>query len=126
MSAAQATAASNLLKRCAKEGEWLCLKNVHLVVAWLPAFEKEFTALSDVHPEFRLWLTTEPHARFPTILLQQSLKMTFEAPPGIKKNLQRTYEGWGAEMVEKGTVQRAQVMRASQMYVNIRHAWFLN
>ena len=38
------------------DGEWLCLKNVHLVVAWLPSFEKEFTALTSasVHPEFRL------------------------------------------------------------------------
>jgi hypothetical protein len=32
------------------------------------------------HPAFRLWLTTEPHANFPAILLQQSLKITFEAP----------------------------------------------
>ena len=70
-------------------GDWLCLKNLHLVVAWLPKLEKEFNALKP-HKRFRLWLTTESHDEFPSILLQQSLKITFEAPPGLKKNLERT------------------------------------
>ena len=26
---------------CAINGEWLCLKNLHLVTAWLPTLEKE-------------------------------------------------------------------------------------
>lgn len=111
MGQGQAENALNLLRRCVGDGAWLCLKNVHLVVAWLPAFEKELnTLLPQAHADFRLWLTTESHPRFPTILLQQSLKITFEAPPGIKKNLQRTYEGWGGEYVERGTVIRAQLL----------------
>ena len=28
-----------IVSRCA--GEWLCLKNLHLVVSWLPSLEKE-------------------------------------------------------------------------------------
>ena len=28
--------ASKLLRECALQGSWLCLKNLHLVVAWLP------------------------------------------------------------------------------------------
>ena len=56
------------------------------------------------HPAFRLWLTTEPHAHFPAILLQQSLKITFEAPPGLQKNLQRTFESLlHREYFERGT-----------------------
>jgi dynein heavy chain 2 len=43
------------------------------------------------NPSFRLWLTTEPHTKFPAILLQISLKVSYEAPPGIKRNLLRTY-----------------------------------
>jgi len=63
------------------------------------------------HPEFRLWMTTEPHPAFPVILLQQSLKMTFESPPGIKKNLQRTYGStWSPEFVEGGSTLRAQLL----------------
>lgn len=55
-------------------GDWLCLKNLHLVVAWLPCLEKELSAL-ETHADFRLWLTTEPHEQFPPLLLQQSLKV---------------------------------------------------
>ena len=30
------------------------------------------------HESFRLWLTSEPHDKFPALLLSQSLKVTFE------------------------------------------------
>eukprot|EP01052_Picozoa_sp_SAG31_P000354 SAG31_NODE_11_length_38734_cov_21.263854_4_plen_1070_part_00 len=120
MGQGQAETALDLLRKCAQFGEWLCLKNVHLVVAWLPSFEKELNALLPTANEnFRLWLTTESHAKFPTILLQQSLKITFEAPPGLKKNLQRTYEGWGPEYLEQGGSN--QIRRAQLLFVL---AWF--
>lgn len=66
-------------------GDWLCLKNLHLMTAWLPALEKELNALvaSGAHESFRLFLTAEPHARFSSIVLQSSLKITYEAPPGV-------------------------------------------
>lgn len=100
----------NLLRQAAQAGDWLCLKNLHLVVAWLPVLEKEILTLQP-HPEFRLWLTTEPHKNFPAILLQQSMKATFESPPGLKKNLQRTYGSiWSPEFIEKGGVLRAQLL----------------
>ncbi len=52
---------------------------------------QELSALKP-HDRFRLWLTTESHDAFPTILLQQAVKLTYEAPPGLKKNLERTYD----------------------------------
>lgn len=30
------------------------------------------------HKDFRLWMTAEVHPKFPTILLQSSLKITYE------------------------------------------------
>jgi hypothetical protein len=62
------------------------------------------------HPEFRLFLTAEPHAKFPPSLLESSLKITFEAPPGTKKNLLRTYEAWPQEFLASGPPVRAQVL----------------
>ena len=60
---------------------------------------------------FRLWLTTETHPNFPTILLQSSLKITYESPAGIKKNLQRAYENWSPEFVSRtGLTFRAQAL----------------
>lgn len=77
MGQGQSEIAVRLLHECAKAGHWLCLKNLHLVTAWLPTLEKE---LNNLHPHdnFRLWLTAEPHLKFTPILLQTSLKVTYE------------------------------------------------
>lgn len=56
-------------------GGWLCLKNVHLVVTWLPVLDKALRSL-DPSPSFRLILTSEPHHAFPASLLEACLKVT--------------------------------------------------
>ena len=109
MGGGQQATALQMLRQAADEGRWLLLKNLHLVVGWLPTLEKELNGLTP-HKDFRLWLTTEAHDEFTPILLQQALKVTFEAPPGLKKNLQRTFTAWDAEFFASGSVQRAQVM----------------
>ena len=63
------------------------------------------------HKDFRLWLTSEVHPKFPTILLQSSIKITYEAPPGIKKNLLRTFEMWTPEEFSRGgNATRSQIL----------------
>jgi dynein heavy chain 2, cytosolic len=79
------------IKQAALKGEWVCLKNLHLVTPWLSVLEKEFKMLKP-EKQFRLWLTSEPHVKFPSILLQTSLKITYETPPGVRNNLQRTFQ----------------------------------
>ncbi|CAH1776602.1 unnamed protein product [Owenia fusiformis] len=112
MGQGQAELAMKLLKESAENGDWLCLKNLHLVTAWLPVLEKELNSLQPKET-FRLWLTAEVHPKFPTILLQSSLKITYEAPPGIKKNLLRTYDTWAPDFVSKGgSVVRSQALLA--------------
>ncbi len=112
MGQGQASIALQLLRDCALNGEWLCLKNLHLVVSWLPTLEKELNSL-EPHDNFRLWLTTESHPKFPTVLLQSSLKVTYEAPPGIKKNLERTYDSWNQDYIGQGnSIVRAQALFA--------------
>ncbi len=64
MGQGQADVAMELLKKCASEGSWLLLKNLHLVVSWLPSLEKEIFALQP-HKDFRLFLTSEPHSASP-------------------------------------------------------------
>ena len=60
--------AIEMLKSAAIKGDWLCLKNIHLVNSWLPILEKELKSL-ELHEKFRLWLTTEPHINFCSIRL---------------------------------------------------------
>ncbi|XP_036005544.1 cytoplasmic dynein 2 heavy chain 1 isoform X1 [Fundulus heteroclitus] len=116
MGQGQADVALATLRECSRNGDWLCLKNLHLVTAWLPLLEKE---INGMHPKasFRLWLTAEVHPRFPPILLQSSLKITYEAPPGLKKNLLRTYESWTPEQISKG----GNLARAQSLFCL---AWF--
>ncbi|XP_013915709.1 PREDICTED: cytoplasmic dynein 2 heavy chain 1 [Thamnophis sirtalis] len=110
MGQGQADLAIQMVKDCARNGEWLCLKNLHLVVSWLPILEKELNNLQP-QPGFRLWLTAEVHPSFSPILLQSSLKITYEAPPGLKKNLMRTYESWTPEQIsKKGNLARAHAL----------------
>lgn len=116
MGQGQADIALQLLHDCGRNGEWLCLKNLHLVTSWLPVLEKELNSL-EPHENFRLWLTAETHPKFPTILLQSSLKVTYEAPPGIKKNLQRTYDSWSPQFISRGNSS----IRAQALFVL---AWF--
>ncbi|KAG7479776.1 cytoplasmic dynein 2 heavy chain 1 isoform X1 [Solea senegalensis] len=116
MGQGQADVALAMLRECSRSGDWLCLKNLHLVTAWLPLLEKELNVLQP-KAGFRLWLTAEVHPRFPSILLQSSLKLTYEAPPGLKKNLLRTYESWTPEQISKGGV----LARAQSLFCL---AWF--
>ncbi|XP_058489722.1 dynein cytoplasmic 2 heavy chain 1 isoform X1 [Solea solea] len=116
MGQGQADVALAMLRECSRNGDWLCLKNLHLVTAWLPLLEKELNVLQP-KAGFRLWLTAEVHPRFPSILLQSSLKLTYEAPPGLKKNLLRTYESWTPEQISKGGV----LARAQSLFCL---AWF--
>ncbi|KAJ3280883.1 Cytoplasmic dynein 2 heavy chain 1, partial [Borealophlyctis nickersoniae] len=116
MGQGQGEHAITTLHDCASRGAWLCLQNVHLVIGWLSTLEKELARLSSssagTHPKFRLWLTSEAHTKFPVNLLQSCLKITVEAPPGVKKNLQRTYESWTPTFISSGPTYRAQALFA--------------
>ena len=118
MGSGQTDEAMAALLRAAKEGQYLLLKNVHLCCGWCSQLEKKLKTLqSGLHASFRLFLTTESHPSFPPILLQQSCKIAYEAPPGIKQNLLRTYSGWDTAFVAQG----GQVVRAQLLFIL---AWF--
>ena len=96
MGQGQALIALEKLKKASNEGQWVCLKNLHLMTHWIPILEKELQMLDNPHEHFRLWLTAESHPKFSPILAESSLKVTYESPPGIKRNLQRTMLSWSS------------------------------
>lgn len=64
------------------QGFWVLCQNCHLGLEYMDEVADYLIELKDVHKDFRLWMTTEPHRQFPISLLQMSIKFTYEPPQG--------------------------------------------
>ncbi|XP_014373608.2 dynein heavy chain 10, axonemal, partial [Alligator sinensis] len=91
MGQGQEKVALQLLENAVARGQWLMLQNCHLLVKWLIDLEKALEKITKPHPDFRLWLTTDPTKGFPIGILQKSLKVVTEPPNGLKLNMRATY-----------------------------------
>jgi dynein heavy chain 2 len=107
MGQGQGDIALEYIKSAAREGHWVLLKNIHLVLNWIDVLEKELTKLT-FHKDFRLWITSEMNPMFPTSFLNKCLRITVEAPPGVKNNITRLYGALKPGVLESGSVIMAQ------------------
>ncbi|XP_021113285.1 dynein heavy chain 10, axonemal isoform X2 [Heterocephalus glaber] len=101
MGQGQEKVALQLLETAVARGQWLMLQNCHLLVWWLKDLEKSLEKITKPHPDFRLWLTTDPTKGFPIGILQKSLKVVMEPPNGLKLNMRATYFKISPEMLEQ-------------------------
>ena len=83
-------------------------KNCHLSASWMPELEKiqEKQNEAEIHPEYRLWLTSMPSRTFPVPVLQSGIKLTNEPPKGLKANLKRTFNEVSEEDYDSCTKER--------------------
>ena len=63
------------------------LQNCHLGLRFMGEIEQTMVKLEEIHADFQLWITAEPHVKFPIGLLQTSIKITNEAPAGVRAGL---------------------------------------
>jgi dynein heavy chain len=93
----QGPKAEALIRSSKKNGEWVMLQNCHLAKSWMTSLETiviNFAAEeAEIHPDFRLYLTSMPADYFPVSVLQNGVKLTTEPPRGLRANLKRTYQG---------------------------------
>merc|ERR1719471_1049404 len=68
----QAPIATRMIKEGVKEGNWVFLANCHLSLSWMPHLDKLVEQLQseEPHPDFRLWLSSNPTKGFPISILQ--------------------------------------------------------
>uniref|UniRef100_A0A803V8E2 Dynein axonemal heavy chain 17 n=1 Tax=Ficedula albicollis TaxID=59894 RepID=A0A803V8E2_FICAL len=102
----QEVVAEQALDLAAKEGHWVILQNIHLVAKWLSSLEQRLEQLSEgSQQDFRVFLSAEPapcpgSRPIPQGILENSLKITSEAPSGVHANLHRALDNFSQDTLE--------------------------
>uniref|UniRef100_A0A061RL16 Flagellar outer dynein arm heavy chain gamma n=1 Tax=Tetraselmis sp. GSL018 TaxID=582737 RepID=A0A061RL16_9CHLO len=100
MGQGQEVIARRYMSTATLEGQWVLLQNTHLGLAYLSEVEQYLAKADEIHEDFRLWITAEPHPQFPIGLLQMGIKITNEAPVGMKAGMRNSYTWVTQDMLD--------------------------
>lgn len=78
-----------------RNGSWILLSNLQLALNWLPRLESLLRSpmcTSSRNPSTRIWLTTEECTGFYPGLAALCLKLAYEPPEGVKRNMKRSLQ----------------------------------
>ena len=111
MGQGQEEIAVNALTKAGNEGGWVMLQNVHLMVTWMKVFERQLEVVSkspDLDSNFRWFISSESQPLpdmeiIPESILQNSIKVSNEAPQDIKANLHRAFAHFEQKDMDKSS-----------------------
>jgi dynein heavy chain len=119
MGQGQEERANKKLKEAGKAGYWALFANVHLMADWMKVLERNFEIVHEegAHPDFRLFLTSEPPPLplmeiIPESILQNALKVANEAPRDIKSNIKRAFSKFPQADFERAKTHKEQEFKA--------------
>ncbi|CAK9809936.1 Cytoplasmic dynein 2 heavy chain 1 [Anthophora quadrimaculata] len=91
----QVAQAELALESACRDGSWILLSNLHLALNWLPRLESLLRSpmcTGNKNPTTRIWLTTEECLGFYPSLAGLCLKLAYEPPEGVKRNVKRSLQ----------------------------------
>lgn len=78
-----------------RNGSWILLSNLQLALNWLPRLESLLRSpmcTTSKNPSTRIWLTTEECSGFYPGLSALCLKLAYEPPEGVKRNMKKSLQ----------------------------------
>jgi len=133
MGQGQEKIAMNALKDAALKGNWLMIQNVHLMTDWMKEFERALEIAvddKDTHPDFRCFISSEPPGLpqmeiIPESIMQNSIKVSNQAPQDLKANLRRAMSKFDEAYYEKAKEHKYNEFKALIFGLVMFHALIL-
>ncbi|EFN76217.1 Cytoplasmic dynein 2 heavy chain 1 [Harpegnathos saltator] len=89
------TQAESALEAACRNGSWILLSNLQLALNWLPRLESLLRSpmcTASKSPSTRIWLSTEECSGFYPGLAALCLKLAYEPPEGVKRNMKKSLQ----------------------------------
>ncbi|KAL6266424.1 hypothetical protein P5V15_003274 [Pogonomyrmex californicus] len=89
------TQAESALEAACSNGSWILLSNLQLALNWLPRLESLLRSpmcTTNKNASTKIWLTTEECSGFYPGLAGLCLKLAYEPPEGVKRNVRKSLQ----------------------------------
>uniref|UniRef100_A0A1B0AQ10 Dynein heavy chain, cytoplasmic n=1 Tax=Glossina palpalis gambiensis TaxID=67801 RepID=A0A1B0AQ10_9MUSC len=102
--------ALEIVKRAAELGQWVCIKNFHLVPDWLLELDKELDDFKKSE-DFRLWLICESIQGFNEAIIYKYVRVLYECPSSIKQKAKKMLQNYAIAEQDRSILKNGKLMK---------------